>query len=158
GAGVVVAIYRLAKLAQGHDLGNQAFLRQLEQTHQIIGDYCLRSGSNVNVLFAHKATVVAGQLLKGNRGAYLAAQAPGDLCEALGGSELFIQRDLTRDELNTLAEQISLFYRQGAGVQFRSPTPKIRLRAVNDAARLRGIELESLTTDQRIVRAYASAV
>lgn len=158
GAGVVVAIYRLAKLAQVHDLQNQAFLRQLEQTHQIIGDYCLRSGSNVNVLFAHKATFVAGQLLKGNRGAYIAAQELGDLFMALGGSELFIQRDITREELNMLAEQISAFYRQGASVQFRSPTPKIRLRPVNDAARLRGIELENLTTDQRIVRAYASAV
>ena len=41
GAGVVVAIYRLGKLAQMHDLGNQAFQRQLEQTHQMIGEYCL---------------------------------------------------------------------------------------------------------------------
>ena len=70
GAGVVVAIYRLVKLAQVHDLQNQAFLRQLDQTHQIIGEYCLRSGSNVSVLFIDKAAFVAGQLLKGSRSAY----------------------------------------------------------------------------------------
>jgi len=158
GAGVVVAIYRLAKLAQLHDLTNQAFTRQLEQTHQIIGDYCLRSGSNVNVLFAHKAVFVAGQLLKGSRGTYEAATELGELFERLGGfSELYVQRDLTREELLAFAEQISIAHRSGAG-GFRSPTPKIRLRQVADSARLRGLELEDLTPDQRIVRMYASAV
>ena len=157
GAGVVIAIYRLTKLAQMHDLTNQAFTRQLEQTHQIIGDYCLRSGSNVNVMFAHKAVFVAGQLLKGSRGTYEAAAELGELFERLGGSELSIQRDLTREELLAFAEQISISYRAGAGT-FRSPTPKIRLRQVADSARLRGLELENLSADQRIVRMYASAV
>lgn len=157
GAGVVVAIYRLTKLAQMHDLGNQAFLRQLEQTHQMIGEYCLRSGSNVSVLFADKATFVAGQLLKGNRGAYEAAAELGDLLERLGGSELHISRDITREELNAFAELISHYHRTGSAAQLRLP-PKMHLRRVADAARLRGIELEDLTPDQRIVRAYASAV
>jgi hypothetical protein len=157
GAGVVVAIYRLTKLAQMHDLGNQAFIRQLEQTHQLIGEYCLRSGSNVSVLFADKATFVAGQLLKGNRGAYEAAAELGQLLENLGGSELHISRDITREDLNSFAEQISLFHRTGSAAQVRIP-PKMHLRRVADAARLRGIELENLTPDQRIVRAYASAV
>src|SRR4051794_7313151 len=49
GAGVVVAIYRLMKLVQLHELSNQAFLRQLDQTHDLIADYCLRAGGNVNV-------------------------------------------------------------------------------------------------------------
>ena len=156
GAGVVISIYRLAKLAQMHDLANQAFTRQLEQTHQIIGDYCLRSGSNVNVMFAHRAIFVAGQLLKGSRSTYEAATELGELFERLGGSELYIQRDVTREELLAFAEQISTSYR-GVG-QFRSPTPKIRLRAVADSARLRGLELEDLSPDQRIVRMYASAI
>ncbi len=155
GAGVVIAIYRLAKLAQVHDLTNQAFVRQLEQTHQIIGDYCLRSGSNVSVLFAHKAVFVAGQLLKGSRFTYDAASELGELFERIGGSELSIQRDLTREELLAFAEQISRVYR---GLSFLSTTAKIRLRAVNDAARLRGLELEVLSEDQRIIRMYASAV
>jgi tetratricopeptide (TPR) repeat protein len=157
GAGVVVAIYRLAKLAQMHDLGNQAFLRQLDQTHQMIGDYCLRSGSDVNVLFADKATFVAGQLLKGSRGVYENAAELGALLERLGGSELLIHHEVSRDELNAFAEQISVFHRTGSAAQVRIP-PRIKLRAVADAARLRGIELEKLSPDQRIVRAYASAV
>lgn len=157
GAGVVIAVYRLAKLAQVHDLANQAFTRQLEQTHQIIGDYCLRSGTNVNALFAHKAVFVAGQLLKGSRGAYEAASELGDILERLGGSELFIQRDVTREELLAFAEQISIGFRSAPGT-FRSPTPKIRLRPVADSARLRGLELEDLSPDERIIRTYASAV
>jgi hypothetical protein len=55
-----------------------------------------------------------------------------------------------------LAEQISICHRTGG--QFRSPSQRIRLRAVSDAARLRGIDLEDLPDDQRICRAYASAV
>lgn len=157
GAGVVVALYRLIKLAQMHDLANQAFQRQLEQTHQLIGEYCLRAGAHVNILFALKAVFVAGQLLKGNRSAYEAATELGAVTEQLGGSEIFVQRDITREELHAFAEQISLAFRTGMG-NFRCPTPKIRIRRVADAARLRGIDLEDLTTDQRIVRTYASAV
>ncbi|NVL67707.1 hypothetical protein, partial [Escherichia coli] len=88
---------------------------------------------------------------------YEAATELGELFERLGGSDLYIQRDLTRDELLAFAEQISASYRAGTGT-FRSPTPKIRLRPVADSARLRGLELEDLTPDQRIVRMYASAV
>lgn len=157
GSGVVVAIYRLAKLAQMHDLGNQAFVRQLEQTHQMIGEYGLRSGSNVNVFFADKATFVAGQLLKGNRGAYEAAADLGQLVQRLGGSDLQIAREITREDLRAFAEQVSLVHRTGNASQLRLP-PTIIVRQVTDAARLRGIELEDLTADQRIVRAYASAV
>lgn len=157
GAGVVVAIYRLAKLAQMHDLGNQAFVRQLEQAHQAIGEYCLRSGSDVSALFAHKATFVAGQLLKGSRGVYEAAAELGALLDRLGGAELHVSRDTTREDLFAFAEAISVFHRSGNASQVRLP-PRIHLRKVADAARLRGIELEDLTADQRIVRAYASAV
>ncbi|MBX3233827.1 MAG: hypothetical protein KF837_41270, partial [Labilithrix sp.] len=157
GSGVVVAIYRLVKLAQMHDLGNQAFVRQLEQTHQMIGEYGLRSGSNVSVLFAEKATFVAGQLLKGNRGAYEAATDLGAILERFGGSELHIARDITREELHQFAEQISIMHRSGNAAQVRLPR-SMQLRQVADTARLRGIELEDLSPDQRMVRAYASAV
>ncbi|MFO0737055.1 MAG: hypothetical protein U0270_14300 [Labilithrix sp.] len=157
GSGVVVAIYRLVKLAQMHDLGNQAFVRQLEQTHQMIGEYCLRSGSNVNVFFADKATFVSGQLLKGNRGAYEAAAELGRLLESMGGSDLHVAREITREDLRAFAEQVSMVHRTGNASQVRFP-PTMQLRHVTDAARLRGIELEDLSADQRIVRAYASAV
>jgi HD-GYP domain-containing protein (c-di-GMP phosphodiesterase class II) len=158
GAGVVVAVYRLAKLVQLHDLGNQAFVRQLEQTHQIIGEYCLRAGANVNVLFAHKAVFIAGQLLKGSRGTYESATELAEIMEWCGGSELSIARDITQSELLSFAEAISAALRGEKGRPFKSPTPKIKLRAVGDAARSRGIDVEKLGLEQRVVRTYATAV
>ena len=158
GAGVVVSIYRLAKLAQLHDLTNQAFLRQLEDAHKLIQDYCLRSGSNVSILFAAKAIFVAGQLLKGSRGTYESASELAEILEWCGGSELSITRDVTLDELRAFAEAISGAMRSEKGKGFHAPSTRIRLRPVADAARLRGLEIEDLTLAQRIVRAYASAV
>lgn len=157
GAGVVVSIYRLAKLAQLHNLTNQAFLQQLDQTHAIIGDYCLRSGANVNILFAQRAVFVAGQLLKGSRAVYENAQELGEILDWLGGSDLTISRDVTRDEILKFAEGISTGLRSERGT-FQSPTPRIRLRPVAEAARLRGLEIEDLDQDQKTVRMYASAV
>ncbi len=158
GAGVVVALYRLARLAQLHDLANQAFLRQLEQTHQSVGDYCLRAGTNVSVLFAHKSVFLAGELLKGSRATYEAAGELGDLLEWCGGSELSIARDVTQPELLAFAEAISVAMRGEKGRGLQLATTKIRLRAVGDAARVRGVELERLSIEQRIVRNYATAV
>jgi HD-GYP domain-containing protein (c-di-GMP phosphodiesterase class II) len=158
GANVVLSIYRLAKLAQLHDLTNQAFLRQLEQTHGAIVEYGLRAGTNVNILFAQKAVFVSGQLLKGNRATYEQASELGDIIEWCGGSELLIQRDVTAPELHKFAEAISVALRSEKGRGYQAPSPKIRLRAVADAARLRGLEIEALSPEQKVVRTYASAV
>ncbi len=157
GAGVVTSIYRLAKLAQLHDLTNQAFLRQLDQTYQAINDYCLRSGMHVNVLYAQKAVFVAGQLLRGTRAIYESALELGSILDWCGGAELTISKDVTSDELLELAEAISKAMRSGRNT-FISPTPKIRVRHVNEAARLRGLEVEKLALEHEIVRTYASAV
>lgn len=157
GSGVVVGIYRLAKLAQLHDLSNQAFLRQLEQSHQTIQEYCLKSGGNVNVMFAHRAIFVAGQLLKGSRGTYESAGELGEILEWCGGAELTITRDVTIEDLRAFAEGISLALRSERG-SFKSSSQRIRLRPVAEAARLRGLDVERLAVEQRIVRSYANAV
>jgi hypothetical protein len=158
GANVVIAIYRLAKLAQMHDLTNQAFTRQLEQTHQQIAEYGLRAGMHITILFAQRAIFVAGQLLKGSFKTYESAQELGDMLEWCGGQELSIQRDLTLGELHAFAEALSTATRGEKGRGLRLQSDKIRLRPVADAARLRGLEIENLTQEQRIVRNYASAV
>lgn len=157
GAAALMAVYKLAKLAQVHNLTNQAFLQQLDQTVAIVADYCIRSGANLNILFAHKAAFITGQLLKGSRGVYQLAAELGEIFEWLGGSELIMLRDISREEMLAFAEEISRCMRTERG-SFRSPTPKIRLRKVADAARLRGIEVEQLDQEQRIRRTYAAAV
>lgn len=157
GAAALMSVYKLAKLAQVHNLTNQAFLQQLDQTVAIVADYCIRSGTNLNILFAHKAAFITGQLLKGSRGVYQLASELGEIFEWLGGSELIMLRDISREEMLAFAEEISRCMRTERG-SFRSPTPKIRLRQVADAARMRGIEVEQLDQEQRIRRTYAAAV
>ena len=158
GANVVIAIYRVAKLAKLHELTNQAFTRQLAQTHQAIVEYGLRAGMNLNILFAERAVFVAGQLLKGSRGTYENASELGEMLEWCGGQELIVQRDVTEKELHVFAEELSQALKSEKGRGMTLSSQKIRLRAVADAARLRGLELETLTDEQRIVRNYASAV
>src|SRR5215472_16116983 len=99
-AGVVVAVYRLARLAQMHDLGNQAFVRQLEELHPLVRDYCLRAGCDVNILFAKRAVFVAGQLLRGSRATYESAAELAEILEHCGGSDLTIAKDVTTQDLH----------------------------------------------------------
>jgi len=158
GSANVQAVYRLVKLAQLHDLTNQAFTRQLEQTSQSLTEYGIRAGAHFNVLFASKAVFVGGQLLKASRPAYEMASELGDMMEWCGGSDLTIQRDVTQKELYMFAEAVTAGVRgQKGGGAFRAP-PKIKLRPVTDAARFRGLEIEDLPFEQRVVRTYASAV
>jgi hypothetical protein len=156
GAEVVVELYKMVKLVTVHDLGNEAVVRQRDQTYQAVQEYCLKSGLPVAILFAHKAVFVGGQLLRGSRSVYDAALELGQAVERLGGSELTVTRDLTREDLHKLVEAFAQTFRNGR--PFSSPTPRFRVRPVNPAARLRGLELEVLTADERIVRTYASAV
>jgi len=159
GAANVQAVYRLLKLVQIHDMSNQAFLRQLEQTHQAVVDYGLRSGAHFNVLFASKAVFVGGQLLKGSRATYEAATELGDILEWCGGSDLTIQKDVHQKEVQLFAEAVGAALRGAkGGAAYKAPSPKIRLRPVTDAARFRGLEVEQLSFEQKVVRTYASAV
>ncbi len=159
GSTTVQAVYRLLKLVQIHDMSNQAFVRQLEQTHEALVEYGLRSGAHFNVLFASKAVFVGGQLLKGSRAAYEAATELGDILEWCGGSDLTVQKDVAQREVQLFAEAVGAALRGAkGGGSYKAPSPKIRLRPVTDAARFRGLEVEQLSFEQKIVRTYASAV
>ncbi len=158
GSANVQAVYRLLKLVQLHDMGNQAFLRQLEQSHQALVDYGIRAGVNFNVLFASKAVFVGGQLLKGSRQTYDAATELGDILEWCGGSDLTIQKDVTQKDLEVFAQAVGAAMKVAKGTGYKPPTARVRLRPVTDAARFRGLEIEKLTFEQKVVRTYASAV
>ncbi|MCU0693358.1 MAG: hypothetical protein MUF54_18365, partial [Polyangiaceae bacterium] len=69
GEDVIAALYRLVRLTKLHDVENQAFTRQLEQTHRFVVEYCLHAGTNLNVLFANRVVLVGGQILKGSTSA-----------------------------------------------------------------------------------------
>ncbi len=152
---VVVSLYRLAKLAQLHDLKNQAFVRQVDETEKVLNEYCNQFGGNFSILFAHRATFVAGQLLKATRAGYEQAGELATLLERCGGTELHIWRGATGADLMAFAEGISQVTR---GRAFAISSSKIRLRAVSDEVRLRGIEVEDLDDERRALRHFSSAV
>ena len=158
GEDVIVSLQRLVRLTRLHDTDNQAFARQLEQTHKLVVEYCLHAGTHLSVMFAHKVVLIGGQILKGSRGGYDAAQDLGEILAWCGGAELIVSRDITIKDLTAFADAISGAQRNRRNEEFQSPTPKIRLRQVSEAAKLRGVDVEHLDLEQRIVRTYASAV
>jgi len=158
GEDVIVALHRLVRLTRLHDSDNEAFSRQLEQTHKLVVEYCLHAGTHLTVLFAGKVVLVGGQILKGSRSAYDAALDLGEILSWCGGAELAIARDITMKELKAFSDALSEAQRGRRTDSFESPTRKIRLRAVSASARLRGVDIEPMTLEQKVVRTYASAV
>jgi HD-GYP domain-containing protein (c-di-GMP phosphodiesterase class II) len=158
GEEALVALYRLAQMVRMHDIENQAFARALEQTHRAVVYYCLHAGTDLVILFAERVVLIGGQLLQGSRGAYEAAAELGDHFMWCGGAELTVQRDVLPKDLKAFAESLGMALRTKKGQDFRSPTNKIRLRPVAESVRVRGLTLERLKFEQRLVRTYASAV
>ena len=158
GEDVIVALHRLVRLTRLHDVENEAFARQLEQTHKLVVEYCLHAGTHLSVMFASKVVLIGGQILKGSRSAYDAAMDLGEILSWCGGAELAIARDITVKELKLFADALAAAQRNRRTESFESPTRKIRLRDVSQAARLRGVDIEHLNLEQKIVRTYASAV
>lgn len=152
GAETVVALYRLARVAQMHDPSNQAYQRQIEQTEQAVVDYCGRAGRFFSVLFTPSATFVGGELLRGPRGTQDFAAELGTLLEARGISEIIITREVTPEDIFELSRLLA----PGPSAPFSNA--RIRVRSVEDTARARGLVVEHLPIDRHIARTYGEAV
>ncbi|MFO0673317.1 MAG: hypothetical protein U0235_27500 [Polyangiaceae bacterium] len=153
GAETVVALYRLARVAQMHDPSNQAYQRQIEQTEQAVVDYCGRAGRFFSVLFTPSATFVGGELLRGPRGTEDFAAELGTLLEARGISEIIITREVTPEDIFELSRLLAPGAQAGAFQNAR-----IRVRSVEDTARARGLVVEHLPIDHHIARTYGEAI
>jgi HD-GYP domain-containing protein (c-di-GMP phosphodiesterase class II) len=150
GAETIVALYRFARVSVMHEPAHQAFLRQLEQTHQALVDYCGRAGRFFSAFFTPAGTFIGGELLRGARATQEAANEFGAMLEARGVSELAITKDVAPEDLLDLSRLVA------AGTQFASA--RVRVRRVDDIARTRGLAVEHLPIDKRIARTYAEAV
>ena len=157
-ANVVQAIFRLVKLSTLHSIENQAVVRQVEETVQLINDYGLRAGMNVSILFAYGSIFVGGQLLKANRSIYEGATELGEVLKKGGASELGIAKDVRAADLYSFCSAIADVQRASSPQKLERPSPRIRLRAVSESALKRGMAVERLQPTAAIVRTYASAV
>src|SRR5262249_55665891 len=93
-AGVVTALFRLVKLSTLHSLDNQAMVRQIDETVQLVSEYGQRTEHNVSILFAHGSVFVGGQLLRANRGVYEGALELGEILERVGAAEIGIKKEV----------------------------------------------------------------
>src|SRR5262249_269615 len=93
-ANVVVALFRLVKLSTLHSLDNQAMVRQVDETVQLVAEYGQRTEHNVSILFAHGSVFVGGQLLRANRGVYEGAIELGEILSKVGAAEIGIRKEV----------------------------------------------------------------
>jgi curved DNA-binding protein CbpA len=157
-AGVVQNLYRLLKVAQLHALDNMAVRRQLEATAACLADYTLRAGEGVTLFFARGVVFFGGEPLKAPRAVYDSAIELAEIIERLGGSEIAFAPNISLADLRAFVQAVVKTLRD-AGTRFDDfELPRVRVRAVSDAALLRGIDAEHLEPEARIVRTYASAV
>lgn len=150
GAEALMAVFRLGRVALMHDPSNQAFVRQLEQTHQALIDYCARAGRFFSALFTPAATFVGGELLRAPRSTQEAAAELGSMLEARNVAEIGISKDVSPEDLLDFARFLA------AGASFSNG--RIRVRGLDDLARTRGLVVEHLPIDQRIARVYGEAI
>jgi curved DNA-binding protein CbpA len=157
-AGVVQNLYRLLKVAQLHALENTAVRRQLEATASCLAEYALRAGEGATIFFARGVVFIAGEPLKAPRTVYDAAAELAEMLERLGGAEIAFAPETSLADLRHFVRAAVQSLRE-AGTRFSDfELRNVRVRAVSDAALLRGIDAEHLPPEARIVRTYASAV
>ena len=157
-ANVVQALFRLVKHSTLHSIDNQAVVRQVEETVELINDYGQRTGQNISVLFAHGSIFVGGQLLKANRSIYEGAIELGEVLRRCGASELAIAKDVRAPDLFAFTTAVAEVMRSSTPQKLDRPSPRVRLRAVSEAALRRDAVVQRQSADAAIVRTYASAV
>ncbi|MGZ3417978.1 MAG: DnaJ domain-containing protein [Polyangiales bacterium] len=152
-ATLVADVHRLIKLAQLHALDNQAVVRQLESARQAVREYVLRAGEAATIFFARGLVFVGSEPLRGSRSAYEAAGELAAFLARAGGNELVFAPEVTVADLRHFVEGIVATLRGGRFAE----GPRVRLRAVPEVLS-RGLDVDRLEGEQRIVRNYATAV
>jgi tetratricopeptide (TPR) repeat protein len=158
GSGVLQAIYRLIKSVQIHALDNEAVRRQSAATHEALADYERRSGRPFTMLFLRGAVFVAAQPLKASRSVYEQATELAAAFERCGAVEITLRGECSADLLRDWAAAIVSAQRGGRYDAPRGSRDLIALHGIDAAAATRGLEIEILDDEQRIVRTYASAI
>jgi hypothetical protein len=158
-ANVVTALFRLVKLSTLHSLDNQAMVRQIDDTVQLVNEYCQRTEHNLSILFAHGSVFVGGQLLRANRGTYEGALELGDILKKVGAAEIGVARDVRASDFLAFASALADALRTSKPQPIRRPSPRILLRSLDASVLLReNVVSERVDPNVQVARTYASAV
>ncbi|MBK8252491.1 MAG: hypothetical protein IPK82_07465 [Polyangiaceae bacterium] len=159
GAEVVLAVFRLVKIAIVHHIDNDAVTQTIERTHRMIVDFCATVGMNASVTFADDTVFVCGQLLRASRGTYGSALELAQLLEKCSISEVSFEAAVTPDDLKELALVLSIAIRDPARRTFAVDAPLMHMTLRRKDPVLTKRERPSaLPLKDRIVRMYASAL
>jgi hypothetical protein len=158
GGVLVLHLFRLLKLAQMHSLENQAFRTQLDEAAAAFREYRLKAADSVAYFFAKGVVFFSGEPLKASRSVYESALELGAMMKRCGGSELSFAPDVGAEDLRSFVVAVTRTLREPMTKFSDFDVPRVRLREVSAAAQLRGLEVEQLDEEQRVVRTYASAV
>ncbi|MBI2390435.1 MAG: hypothetical protein HYV09_12670, partial [Deltaproteobacteria bacterium] len=155
---IVQQLHRLFRIGQLHALDNDATRRQIDATAETLRDYHMRAAEGASLFFAQGYVFFGGEPLKAGRSIYELAGELEQIVARCDGSELSFSPDTSASDLRALLAAVIAVLRD-PHARFESfAVPNVRVRSASSATMLRGLGAEELDVEQRLVRAYASAI
>ncbi|MCB9507669.1 MAG: hypothetical protein H6698_06725 [Myxococcales bacterium] len=159
-AAFVRQLYRLFKTASIHLMNNQAVTQAVDRSVAVFNRLGEGGFDEIAVLFLNDTVFVNGTLLKASRDVYDAALELAALLRRVGANQLTVSTSVTADELMVVVAYASERLRGDA-----QPSADVML-PVSEAAALRLVDpellddaqTESMTAEDKVGRAYASAL
>lgn len=155
---LVQQLHRLLRIGQIHALDNDATRRQIDLTAETLREYHVRAAEGASIFFAGGYVYFAGEPLKAGRSIYDLAREIEATLERCGGSEISFSVDVGPNDVRKFLAAVTTVLRDPRARFADHDVPNIRVRSANSETVLRALGAETLDEEQRLVRAYASAV
>lgn len=155
---IVQQLHRLLRIGQIHTLDNDATRRQLELTAETLREYHVRAAEGASIFFAGGYVYFAGEPLKANRSIYELAREIETILERCGGSEISFSVDVGPADLRKFLAGVVAVLRDPRLKFPHHELTNLRVRSATSGTVLRALGGEALDDEQRLVRAYASAI
>lgn len=155
---IVQQLHRLVRIGQIHALDNEAVRRQIEATAETLRDYHVRAAEGASLFFAQGYVFFAGEPLRAGRSIYELADELAQVLERCGGSEIAFSTEVSSGDLRAFLTAVIAVLRDPRARFDTFEMSNIRVQSASSGTVLRGLGAEPLDIEQRLVRAYASAI
>ena len=143
-ARIVTSLAAILERSPGHEQARDALVKELGA-----------SQGPFEIFFAEAATFVSGKMLYAERAVHEAASRVSSLLARCGAHAFACSAPPTADQLATFAQTVQASLDRAAALPEVGP---LALRAMSQAARTRGVVMERLAIEPRVMRVRASAV
>jgi HD-GYP domain-containing protein (c-di-GMP phosphodiesterase class II) len=156
---VLLAVYRLVKIALVHSLDNKAVKEIVTSSHEILTSFAESINGPATIMFTGDTIFVCGELLRASRSVYDQAIELGGLFSRCEVSEVNFAPTVKPQHLLAFAEAASISMRDPnqRGRLLKTKVPNVTVRKVDVVLSRRESESDMPVTD-RTLRAYASAL